>query len=69
MGDDKGKEQVINFEYDCIKSFAETDTFHELSANFGLDSEIVINFGKSFAAHISIPKDKWVKNMIHLKML
>jgi hypothetical protein len=58
---DKGKEHGMNFEYDCIKSFGETDVFHELSAKFGLPSKIVFNFLKSFAAHINVPKEKWVK--------
>ena len=35
---DKGKEPGINYEYDCIKSFVETDSFNKLSAKFGLDS-------------------------------
>ena len=34
-------ESGINYEYDCIKSFVETDSFNKLSANFGLDSHIV----------------------------
>ena len=58
---DKGKESGINLEYDCVKSFVETDVFHELSAKYGLDSDIVSNFCKSFAAHVDLPKDKWFK--------
>ena len=37
---DKGKESSINYEYDSIKSFVETDSFDNLSAKFGLDSQI-----------------------------
>ena len=58
---DKGKESGINLEYDCVKSFVETDVFHELSAKYGLDSDIVVNFCKSFAAHVDLPKKKWFK--------
>ena len=58
---DKGNESGINIEYDCVKSFVKTDAFHELSAKYGLDSDIVVNFCKSFAAHIDLPKEKWFK--------
>jgi hypothetical protein len=33
----KGKGSGINYEYDCIKSFAETADFEELSAKYGFD--------------------------------
>ena len=62
---DKGKESGINLEYDCVKSFVETDAFHELSAKYGLDSDIVVNFCKSFAAHVDLPKEKWFKYHEH----
>jgi hypothetical protein len=39
----KGKGSGINYEYDCIKSFAETSNFQELSANYGLDPQIMVN--------------------------
>ena len=53
---DKGKETGINYEYDYIKSFVETESFNVLSAKFGLDSQIVVDFCRSFATHINIPK-------------
>jgi hypothetical protein len=40
---DKGKESGINYEYDCIKSFAETADFQELSAKYGLDPQIMVD--------------------------
>jgi hypothetical protein len=40
---DKGKESGINYEYDCIKSFAETGDFQELSAKYGLDPQIMVD--------------------------
>jgi hypothetical protein len=40
---DKGKESGINYEYDCIKSFAETANFQELSAKYGLDPQIIVD--------------------------
>ena len=58
---DKGKESGINLEYDRVKSFVETDDFHELSAKYGLDSAIVVNFCKPFAAHVDLPKENWFK--------
>ena len=63
LGDQqKGKESGINYEYDCIKSFVETDSFSKLSAKFGLDSQIVVDYCKSFAYHINVPKEKWTKD-------
>ena len=53
---DKCKESGINYEYDCIKSFMETEHFNVLSTKFGLDSQIVVDIYKSFADHINIPK-------------
>ena len=58
---DKGKETGINYEYDCIKSLVETESFNVLSAKFGLDPQIGVDFCKSFATHINIPKEKWNK--------
>ena len=58
---EKGKESGINYEYDCIKSFMETERFNVLSTKFGLDSQIVVDLYKSFADHINIPKEKWNK--------
>ena len=56
MGNRQSKETGINYEYDCIESFVETESFSVLSAKFGLDSQIVVNFSKSFATHINVPK-------------
>src|ERR1043165_4273426 len=50
---DKGKESGIIYEYDCIKSFVETASFNKFSAKFGLDSQLLVDFLKSFA-HILI---------------
>ena len=56
---DKGKESGINYEYDCIKSFAETADFQELSAKYGLDSKIIVDCYTAFASHINVPKGNW----------
>ena len=45
---DKGKESGINYEYDCIKSFLETESFNKLIVQYGFDSQIIINFYKVF---------------------
>ena len=47
--------------FDCVKSFINTDAFHELSTKYGLESEIVASFCESFAAHVDLPKEKWFK--------
>jgi hypothetical protein len=52
---DKGKGLGINYEYDCIKSFAETTDFQELSVKYGLDPLIMVNCFRAFASHINIP--------------
>jgi hypothetical protein len=56
---DKGKESGINYEYDCIKSFAETTDFKELSAKYGLGPQTMVNFYRAFASHINVPKESW----------
>jgi hypothetical protein len=44
----KGNESGINLEFDCVKSFMETDAFRKFSTKYGLDSEIVATFCESF---------------------
>jgi hypothetical protein len=56
---DKVKESGINYEYDCIKSFAETTDFQELSAKYGLDPQIIVDYYRAFASHINVPKENW----------
>ena len=56
---DKGKEPGINYEYDCIKSFAETVDFQELSVEYGIDPKILVDCFRAFASHINSPKEKW----------
>ncbi|KAI4988248.1 hypothetical protein ZWY2020_029878 [Hordeum vulgare] len=51
----------MNFKFDCVKSFVETNTFCDFSAKYGLYSEIVASLCESFAAHIDLPKEKWFK--------
>jgi hypothetical protein len=57
----KGNESGIIFEFDCVKSFMATDTFHKFSTKYGLDSEIVISFCELFATHVDLSKEKWFK--------
>src|SRR3954468_1169148 len=56
---DKGKESGINYEYDCIKAFAETPDFQEFSAKNGLDPQIFVNLSKAFASYMNVPKGNW----------
>jgi hypothetical protein len=56
---DKGKESGINYEYDCIKSFAETADFQELSPKYDLDSQVMVDCYRAFASHINVPKGNW----------
>ena len=57
----KVKSWGIKLEFDCVKSFMDTDAFHEFSTKYGLDSEIVASFYESFATHVDLPNDKWLK--------
>jgi hypothetical protein len=52
----KGKGSGINYEYDCIKSSAKTADFQELSAKYGLDTQIMVDFFRAFASHINVCK-------------
>ena len=58
---DKGEESGIKLEFDCVKSFMNTDAFHKFSTKYGLDSKIVASFCESFASHVDLPKKKWFK--------
>src|ERR1041385_2100726 len=58
----KVKSQVYIYEYDCIKSFVETVSFNKFSAKFGLDSQLLVDFLKSFASHLNMPKENWIKH-------
>ena len=57
----KGKESGIKLEFDCVKSFMNTDAFQKFSTKYGLDSKIVASFCESFATHVDLPKEKWFK--------
>ena len=58
---DEGKDSCIKLEFDCLKSFMNTDAFHKFSSKYGLDSEIVASYCESFATHVDLPKEKWFK--------
>ena len=60
-GSDDGKESGMTPQFDCVKSFMDTDAFHGFSSKYGLDSEIVATFCETFAAHVDLPKEKWFK--------
>ena len=60
-GSDDGKESGMTPKFDCVKSFMDTDAFHEFSTKYGLDSEIVASFCESFATHVDLPEEKWFK--------
>ena len=58
---DKGRESGINYDFECIKSFMETDSFRNFSATYGLDSQIAVSYFKAFALYLEIPKQGWEK--------
>jgi hypothetical protein len=58
---DKGRKSGINYNYECIKAFMGTDDFHNISAIYGLDSQILANCFKAFASYLDVPKKDWNK--------
>ena len=58
---DKGRKSGINYDYECIESFMASDNFHDVSAVYGLDSQILANCFKAFASYLDIPKKEWNK--------
>ena len=58
---DEGKQSGIKLEFDCVKSFMNTNAFQKFSSKYGLDSEIVASFRESFATRVDLPKEKWFK--------
>ena len=39
----------------------DTNAFQKFSTKYGLDYEIVASFCESFATHVDLPKEKWLK--------
>jgi hypothetical protein len=58
---DKGRKSGINYDYECIKAFIGTGDFHNVSAIYGLDSQILANYFKAFASCLDVPKKDWDK--------
>ena len=58
---DKGKESGINYDYECIEAFMDTDKFRNMSATYGLDSQVAANLYKAFASHFELPKKNFDK--------
>ncbi|KAK1618870.1 hypothetical protein QYE76_024387 [Lolium multiflorum] len=58
---DKDRESGINYDYKCIEVFMDTDKFRNMSATYGLDSQVVANFYKAFASHFELPRKNFDK--------
>ena len=58
---DKGRESGIKYDYECIKTFMDTDNFQDMSNAYGLDSQVVVNFYKAFASYFELPKKNFDK--------
>ncbi|KAK1620686.1 hypothetical protein QYE76_026203 [Lolium multiflorum] len=58
---DKDRESGINYDYKCIEAFMDTDKFHNMSATYGLDSQVAANLYKAFASHYELPKKNFDK--------
>ncbi|KAK1686471.1 hypothetical protein QYE76_047319 [Lolium multiflorum] len=58
---DKDRESGIIYDYKCIETFMDTDKFRNMSATYGLDSQVVANLYKAFASHYEFPKKNFDK--------
>ncbi|KAK1695078.1 hypothetical protein QYE76_011775 [Lolium multiflorum] len=58
---DKDRESGIIYDYKCIEAFMDTDKFHNMSATYGLDSQVVANLYRAFASHYELPKKNFDK--------
>ncbi|KAK1666411.1 hypothetical protein QYE76_054570 [Lolium multiflorum] len=58
---DKDRESGIIYDYKCIEAFMDTDKFRNMSAIYGLDSQVVANLYKAFASHYELPKKNFDK--------
>ncbi|KAK1631520.1 hypothetical protein QYE76_005835 [Lolium multiflorum] len=58
---DKDRESGIIYDYKCIEAFMNTDKFRNMSATYGLDSQVVANLYKAFASHYELPKKNFDK--------
>ena len=54
---DKGRESGIKYDFECVKTFMNTDDFRNISTAYGLDSQVVANFYKAFASYFGMPKE------------
>jgi hypothetical protein len=53
----KGNEPTIEFDYKCVKIFSIVDQFNSVSERFNLDHHVIIKVAKSFAEHVTLPKE------------
>jgi hypothetical protein len=58
---DKGRKLGINYDYECIKSLMGTDDFHNVSAIYDLDSQMLANCFKAFSSYLDVLKKDWNK--------
>ncbi|KAK1666080.1 hypothetical protein QYE76_054239 [Lolium multiflorum] len=58
---DKGRVSGINYNYECIEAFMDTDEYRNISATYGLDSQVVANIYKAFASHFELPRKNFDK--------
>ncbi|KAK1661875.1 hypothetical protein QYE76_050034 [Lolium multiflorum] len=58
---DKDRESGITYDYKCIEAFMDTDKFRNMSATYGLDSQVVANLYRAFASHYELPKKNFDK--------
>ncbi|KAK1694083.1 hypothetical protein QYE76_010780 [Lolium multiflorum] len=58
---DKGRVSGINYNYECIETFMDTDEYRNISATYGLDSQVVANIYKAFASHFEFPRKNFDK--------
>ena len=55
---DKRRKSDINYDYECIECFMQTEDFHNTSTVYGLNSQVPANCFKAFASYLDIPKKR-----------
>jgi hypothetical protein len=64
---DKGNVAYLDYGYECVKNFYTSPAFEELSNLYGLDSHVLVEVVKSFAKHISVPKEGFIEYVKPMK--
>src|SRR4051812_45573023 len=66
---DKGRKSGINYDYECIKSFMGTDSFRDISNEFGLILKFLQNVLMLLPLILRFPRKSGTSTMLPIKTL